>query len=114
MLLDAGNAASIPLVIDPPAGGAEPRSAWTRPHSRVPLLVLAGSADPQDPIGNLPGLRRSFPESRVVTAPYQGHGVGQYGCLGRLVGEFVARGTARGLDARCARDIPPPSFDLGR
>jgi hypothetical protein len=75
----------------------------------VPLLVLAGGADPQDPIGNLPGLRRAFPNSRAVVVPGQGHAIGQLGCLGELVGRFVDRGTARGLDTRCvSRTLLPP------
>jgi pimeloyl-ACP methyl ester carboxylesterase len=88
----------------------EAASAWTRPHSRVPTLVLAGEADPQDPIGNLPNLGSALPNARVVIAPGQGHAVGQYGCLGALVSRFVDHGTAKSLDTRCARAIGPPSF----
>jgi len=85
---------------------AEAPSDWTRPQSRVPLLALVGGADPQDPIGNLPGLRQALPNSRVVTVPGQGHAVGQFGCLGELVGRFVDRGTAKGLDTSCAGKTP--------
>jgi pimeloyl-ACP methyl ester carboxylesterase len=81
---------------------AEAAADWARPSSRAPLLVLAGGADPQDPIGNLPGLRRLFPNSRTVVVPGQGHAIGQLGCLGELVGRFVDRGTTRGLDTSCA------------
>jgi pimeloyl-ACP methyl ester carboxylesterase len=91
----------------------EPASAWARPRSPVPALVLAGEADPQDPIGNLPELRSALPNSRVVIAPGQGHGVGAYGCLGDLVSRFVERGTTRGLDMSCARRIRPPAFAVG-
>ena len=89
---------------------AEPASAWTRVHSSVPTLVLAGQADPQDPIGNLPSLTKALPNSRVVTAPGQGHAVGQYGCLGTLVGRFIDRDGAKGLDTSCTRAIKPPTF----
>jgi pimeloyl-ACP methyl ester carboxylesterase len=89
---------------------AEPKSDWKRPHSSVPALVLAGGADPQDPVANLPGLRRALPNSRVVVAPGQGHSVGQYGCLGELVGRFIDRGTAHGLDTSCVRSIQIPAF----
>jgi pimeloyl-ACP methyl ester carboxylesterase len=91
---------------------AEPSSAWTRPRSSKPVLVLAGADDPQDPITNLPGLEQALPNSRVLIAPGQGHGVGQTGCLGRIVTEFVARGTAAGLDSRCVQKIRPPDFVL--
>jgi pimeloyl-ACP methyl ester carboxylesterase len=90
----------------------EPAAVWKRPRSKVPLLAIVGEADPQDPIGNLPRLRRSFPNSRVITAPAQGHAVGQYGCIGELVGRFVDRGTAKGLDTSCLRFIAPTPFQL--
>jgi pimeloyl-ACP methyl ester carboxylesterase len=90
----------------------EPASSQTLPHSSVPLLALVGGADPQDPIGNLEGLTAALPNARVVVAPGQGHGVGQIGCLPDLVARFVARGSAKSLDVRCARRIAPPPFVL--
>jgi pimeloyl-ACP methyl ester carboxylesterase len=91
---------------------AEPASAWTLPHSTVPLLVLAGGADPQDPIANMPRLREAFPKSRAVVVPAYGHTVAQFGCLGRVVSDFVSAGSARRLDTSCVGDIVPPSFAL--
>ena len=35
-----------------------------------------------------------------------------YGCLRLLVARFVAAGTTHGLDARCARHVPLPPFEL--
>ena len=90
----------------------EPAGKWTRPHSTVPMLAIVGEADPQDPIGNLPGLRGTFPNSRVVTAPGQGHAVGQNGCIGRLVALVVDRGSVKGLDTSCVRFIVPTPFQL--
>jgi pimeloyl-ACP methyl ester carboxylesterase len=90
----------------------EPASAWGRPHSKVPMLAIVGQADPQDPIGNLPGLHAAFPNSRVITAPDQGHAVGGSGCIGLLVARFVARGAAKGLDTSCVRLIVPSPFQL--
>jgi pimeloyl-ACP methyl ester carboxylesterase len=89
---------------------AEPAPPWARPRSRVPLLAVVGGADPQDPVGNLAGLRQALPNSRIVIEPGQGHAVGQYGCVPSLVTRFVERGTARGLDTRCVRALPPPGF----
>ena len=91
---------------------AEPASAWTLPHSRTPLLLLAGGADPQDPIENMPRLAQAFPSSRAIVVPNYGHTVAQYGCLGRLVSEFVIGGSARTLDTRCVAAIRPPGFVL--
>ena len=91
---------------------SEPQSAWTFPHSRVPVLVLAGGADPQDPISNLPDLRQALPNSRVILVPGLGHTVGQYGCLGDVVALFVAHSGVGDRDTRCVRSIVPPPFIL--
>jgi pimeloyl-ACP methyl ester carboxylesterase len=91
---------------------AEPAAAWKRPHSTVPVLAIVGEADPQDPIGNLPGLKTSFPNSRVITAPGQGHAVGQNGCIGLLVARVVDSGSVEKLDTSCVRFIVPSAFQL--
>jgi hypothetical protein len=88
----------------------EPAADWRLPHSNVPVLALVGGADPQDPLGNLTGLRRRLPNSRVVVVHGMGHTVGQYGCLGALVSMFVDRGGAAKLDTSCVRGIHPQPF----
>ena len=88
----------------------EPPSAWTAVHSTVPLLALAGGADPQDPISNLPQLRERFPNSRAIVVPHYGHTVLQYGCLGDVVSRFVLAGSARRLSTACVADLLPPGF----
>jgi pimeloyl-ACP methyl ester carboxylesterase len=88
----------------------EPAVDWRLPHSNVPVLALVGGADPQDPLGNLTGLRRHLPNARIVVVPGMGHTIGQYGCLGALVSGFVDRGGAAKLDTACVRDIHPPPF----
>jgi pimeloyl-ACP methyl ester carboxylesterase len=90
----------------------EPASNLSRVRSQVPLLALVGGADPQDPIGNLEGLKAAMPKSRTVVVPGYGHAIGQYGCLPDLVAHFVDRGGAAGLDTRCVRRLKPPAFVL--
>jgi len=92
----------------------EPAAAWTLPRTQVPLLVLAGGADPQDPLRNVSGLRWFFPNARAIVVPEYGHGVAEYGCVSGLVSLFVDRASAGGLDARCVRAIRPPPFVLPR
>jgi pimeloyl-ACP methyl ester carboxylesterase len=92
---------------------AEPRRLWTFPSSRrVPVLVFAGSADPQEPITNLPGLMQHFPDSRAVILPHTGHHFSIGGCVGLITAEFVDRGTTRGLDTSCTSTMAAPSFEL--
>ena len=90
----------------------EPVSNLARVRSNVPALALVGGADPQDPAGNIAGLGAAMPKARVVVVPEHGHGVGQYGCLPRLVALFVDRASAATLDTRCVRTIKAPPFAL--
>ena len=94
---------------------AEPRSLWTFPASkRVPVLVFAGGADPQDPIGNLPDLKRNFPDSRAVVLPHIGHSFGIGGCVDLIMTNFVSRATTKGLlTTQCNSQIVVPPFALG-
>jgi pimeloyl-ACP methyl ester carboxylesterase len=80
--------------------------------SAVPVLLLAGDADPQDPPANLAGWRRAFPHGRLLVVHGLAHGVIAYGCLRLVVARFVAAGSARGLDAACASRVPLPRFEL--
>ena len=88
---------------------SEPRSLWTLPtSSTIPVLAVAGGADPQDPAGNLWDLKEHFPNSRIFTFPHLGHdweGIG--GCLNQTVTDFVDRGAS-------AQHAAPgqPSFPL--
>lgn len=93
---------------------AEPRASWTFPSGSTPVLAIAGGADPQDPISNLPRLRQSFPDSRAVVVPYYGHEFGASGCLAGIVADVVTRGTTRGLDTHCVASLVPPPFELPR
>ena len=90
----------------------EPAFTWRLPSSQVPFLALAGGADPQDPISNLPRLKQLWPNGRAIVVPHLGHAIGQEGCLGELVSRFVARGSAAGLDTSCVKKIKPPMFEL--
>ena len=76
-------------------------------------LLLAGGADPLDPVANLRGWRRAFPNGRLVVVPGGAHGSIEYGCIQTLVARFVAADTARGLDTSCARRIALPPFETG-
>ena len=93
---------------------AEPGSLWTlRAGSPVPVLALVGGADPQDPVENLPDLKRHFPDSRAIIFPHVGHSFGIGGCLYPILASFVDRGTTRGLDiTSCDGAVVVPPFEL--
>lgn len=91
----------------------EPRALWTFPSSQhVPVLAIEGGADPQDPVANLPDLRRNFADSRAVIVPRAGHQFGIGGCIGKITETFVERATTRGLDTSCVRGLPVPQLTL--
>ncbi|HEY7397370.1 MAG TPA: alpha/beta fold hydrolase [Gaiellaceae bacterium] len=81
--------------------------------STTPVLLLAGGADPLDPVGNLAGWRKAFPNGRLVVVAGAGHGAMAYECVQKLVARFVAAASARGLDTSCARRVPLPAFEVG-
>ena len=93
---------------------AEPRSLWTLPKSSpVPVLGLAGGADPQDPVTNLSNLKQHFPDSRTVIFPHIGHQFSIGGCLDPILTDFVDRGTTKGLDTtRCDGAVVIPPFSM--
>jgi pimeloyl-ACP methyl ester carboxylesterase len=92
----------------------EPRSLWTFPSAaHTPVLAIQGGADPQDPISNLPNLRRNFPDSRTVILPHIGHDFGIGGCIDEILTNFVARDTTKGLvTTQCNSHILVPPFQL--
>jgi pimeloyl-ACP methyl ester carboxylesterase len=92
----------------------EPAAAWRLPmSSRVPVLSLVGGADPQDPITNLPDLKRHFPDSRIVVLPHLGHSFTWDGACDAMVADFVDRATTRGLHtAACIGEVVLPPFEL--
>jgi pimeloyl-ACP methyl ester carboxylesterase len=87
-----------------PANDAEPV------RSDVPVLLLVGEADPQDPPQNVADAAVELPKSVTVVVPGQGHTVGHIGCMPSLVTAFIQAGTVAGLDLRCASSIGIPAF----
>jgi pimeloyl-ACP methyl ester carboxylesterase len=93
--------------------GRVPQASGRLEVARAPVLLLTGGDDPLDPVANLRGWRRAFPNGRLVVVPGAGHGTIQYACVQKLVARFVDRGTADGIDASCVRHLALPSFIVG-
>lgn len=58
-----------------PSPGAAARYGQQH-RSAVPVLMINGSDDPQDPPANMAGATRIWPNSREVVEPGQGHDIG--------------------------------------
>jgi pimeloyl-ACP methyl ester carboxylesterase len=80
----------------------------------IPVLWLAGDADPQDPPSNLATVPSQEPNARVVVMPAQEHVVGHLGCGPQVIAQFIDAGTATGLDTSCVAQgaAPAPTFHL--
>jgi len=93
-----------------------PQPAWSkeRVRSDVPVLIVVGGNDPQDPLANVRDASRELPASHTIVVPHAGHGALQLGCAARVAQEFIEQGSAVGLDTRCVTRYTPPPFVIVR
>ncbi len=105
LLCDTAPAGALPAV------GAESLGAGA---VDVPVLLLTGSADPQDPPANVAAAPERYPHSTLVVVPGQGHTVAHLGCVPTIVAEFLASADAASVDRTCidAGGAAPPAFVL--
>ncbi len=94
-----------------PAGELDPRLLEAPPVA-VPALVLSGDLDPVTPPRWGEVMARHFTPHRHLVVPGAGHNVSFSGCLPELIAEFIARGSADGLDAACVEAVRRPPFVL--
>ena len=88
-----------------PADDAEPV------RSDVPVLLVLGEADPQDPPANVEDAPEELPNSLTVVVPGMGHTVGHLGCMPSIIVDFFEAGSVDGLDVSCAATgVPVPPF----
>jgi pimeloyl-ACP methyl ester carboxylesterase len=88
-----------------------PAAIGERVHSNVPVHFLSGAEDGADPPANIANADRELPNSRKVIFAAVGHGQLGLRCAQSLIAEFVASGSATGLDASCARTAALQPFD---
>src|SRR4029079_16407111 len=88
-----------------------PPEIGRRVHSTVPGLFLTRVEDGAAPPANVANALRELPGSRTVVFPAAGHGQLGLLCAQELIAQFVARGTAAGLDTSCAKTAALQPFD---
>jgi pimeloyl-ACP methyl ester carboxylesterase len=91
--------------------GVVPAGSARLVPTQVPVLLLAGSADPQDPPANLRKWRTFFPNGRLVVVRGATHGLLANGCVALVAARFIDSGTVRGLGTTCVRQIEQPPFE---
>jgi pimeloyl-ACP methyl ester carboxylesterase len=82
-------------------------------RSAVPVLMINGTADPQDPPANMAGAERIWPDSRLIIEPGQSHSIDPQAwqqCDAGLVQTFIEHASATGLDTRCLTQVTLPPF----
>ena len=84
-------------------------NAVTPVKSDKPVLLISGEADPVAPPWLAAGAAKHLPNSRHLTIPHGGHAF-SYSCVNRLIGAFVATGSAKGLDAGCVAELRRLAF----
>ena len=87
----------------------------TPTRSDVPVLILTGELDPVTPPANGDAASKTLPNSIHIVVPHGAHGLGgleDNDCIDRLLVEFVERGTTKGLDISCVKNIRRKAFPL--
>ena len=78
--------------------------------SEVPVLLLNGTEDPQDPPSNVADAGTELPNSLSIAVPALGHTVGHVGCLPSIVAAFFEAGSVDGLNTGCINRMTPTPF----
>ncbi len=97
-----------------------PRATIPRDYSEpvrgsAPVLILTGEWDPVTPPSNGEATARHLPNSLHVIVPHGAHGFGGLeglDCIERLSTDFVVRGTVKGLDTSCVKNIRRKGFNV--
>jgi len=84
-------------------------------HSDVPVLTLTGEWDPVTPPANAAAVARTLSNSLVLVVPHGAHGLGGLDgidCILRITTEFIERGTSKGIDTACVKNVRRKGFLL--
>jgi pimeloyl-ACP methyl ester carboxylesterase len=74
-------------------------------RSDVPVLLLSGADDPVTPPAYAAEAARGLTHHLILDLPGMGHGQLTAPCVGRLMAQFIERGSTAGLDVSCVRRV---------
>lgn len=77
---------------------------------QVPALILSGDLDPVTPPRWGEVMKAHFPGALHVIVPGTGHNTSTTGCVPDLIAQFIDKGSAAGLDAKCVQKVRRPPF----
>jgi pimeloyl-ACP methyl ester carboxylesterase len=78
-------------------------------HSDVPALLFSGERDPVTPPADAMLVAKGFPHGLLVQIPHGSH-ASEGTCEGRVIADFIERGSVRGLDVSCLKAGQPVPF----
>jgi pimeloyl-ACP methyl ester carboxylesterase len=78
--------------------------------SDKPALLLSGEDDPVTPPANAARAARTLSNSLSLVVPGQGHGNVFRGCVPKLLAQFIAAASVKGLNSGCVKGIKPFPF----
>lgn len=84
-------------------------------RSDKPVLIMTGEWDPVTPPAHGDAVAKTLPNSLHLVVNDGAHGLGGLSgieCLNQLMSEFVERGTVKGLDTSCVKNIKRSGFVL--
>ncbi len=91
------------------ARGKVPEDFFAPVKSDIPVLMISGAGDPATPPSTAAEAARSLPNSKLVTVEHGTH-MTDSPCIDTMIGQFVAQGSAEGLDTSCVAEIKRPPF----
>ncbi len=83
--------------------------------SDVPVLILTGEWDPVTPPSNAERVAKTLTNSLNVVVPHGAHGLGGLegmDCIDNLIVDFVEKGSTKGLNTECVKNIRRKGFQL--
>ena len=83
-------------------------------NSSVPVLLVNGEADPQDPPANVAAAKKRYPNSLALVAPGQGHSYTGIACRVTILTDFFERGSVAGLNKDCLEKVQLPEFVISK
>ena len=81
--------------------------------SDAPVLILTGEWDPVTPPSNAERVAKTLTNSLNIVVPHGAHGLGGLegmDCIDNLIVDFIERGSIKGLNTECVKNIRRKGF----
>lgn len=107
-VIGAENMAKVCAIVPEP----EPEALYGPTQiSTVPVLLLSGEEDPQNPPENVAAIGDVYPNSLVLFEPYRSHYTVRWNCISPIITEFIELGTTEGVQTTCLNTVEPFPFE---